>query len=66
MNDFWNILAQITKNIADFMLWFLNDTPLYNETLDSFAEFCTKTWQIAVPLLGDYIHYLSEYFGGAL
>lgn len=58
----WDIIANIIKGIDDFLLWYINDTPLFPHTLDTIAAMWNETVKTVFPLIGEYITLISEYF----
>ena len=62
MGNIWDFLANVMKAINDFLDWYLHDTPLFEDTLNTAYATITYTIQQSVPLVKEYIAYLSEYF----
>lgn len=64
MADIWNTLTAILKAIFDFMDWYIEDTPLFEDTLTAFYNLGIQAYNILVPLLGEYIELINEYIHG--
>lgn len=64
MADFWNTLTAILKAILDFADWYIEDTPLFEDTLTAFYNLGIQSYNILVPLIGEYIHLIDEYIHG--
>ncbi|MBR0113420.1 MAG: hypothetical protein IJM02_06705 [Clostridia bacterium] len=64
MGNIWDILNNILDAISAFINWYMNETPLFNDTLDSFYALGVQAYNLLYPLVGEYIYYISEYFSG--
>ncbi len=64
MNDFWNWVCMVWDEIRAFFVWYFEETPLFDDTLDSFYDMAINAWQQIKPLIDEYILYLGEYFKG--
>ena len=64
MGNFWDVVKQIVDAIYNFIDWYLNDTPLFNDTLDAIYEWGVETYRTLWPLIEEYIQYISEYIKG--
>lgn len=64
MDNIWTILNNILDGIIAFFNYYMNDTPLFNDTLDSFYELGVWAYNILYPLVSEYVYYISEYFKG--
>lgn len=65
MDGFLEWLAGVINSINDFLTWYFNETPLFEDTLDSLYDVVVHTTQQMIPLIGEYIEYISEYIKGA-
>lgn len=66
MADFWNTLTAILKAILDFMDWYIEDTPLFPDTLTAFYNLGQKCYEILTPLIGEYVYLINEYIHGGI
>lgn len=64
MENFWEILNRILDTIIAFVNWYLYDTPLFEDTLDTIYAWGVNTYQIVMPLIEEYIQYIGQYIGG--
>ena len=64
MNGFIEWLTQVINAIGAFLNWYVEDTPLLEDTLDSFYALGVQAYNILYPLIGEYIEYISEYIKG--
>ena len=64
MDGFLEWLAGVINSINDFLTWYFNETPLFEDTLDTAYAVMVYTVQNSVPLIGEYIEYITEYFRG--
>ena len=54
----------VWDEIRAFFVWYFEETPLFDDTLDSFYDMAINAWQQIKPLIDEYILYLGEYFKG--
>lgn len=66
MTDIWTVIGNFIDAISAFIDWFMNDTPLFYDTLDGIYEWGVQTYNILYPLIGEYIYYLSQYSPGVV
>ena len=64
MEHFWEVLTSILKAIIDFLDWYIEDTPLYEDTLDAFYNLGIQAYNILAPLIGEYIYLIDQYIHG--
>lgn len=62
MGNIWDFLANVMKAINDFLDWYLHDTPLFEDTLNTLYATTVYSIQQFVPLVGEYIAYFTEHF----
>lgn len=60
-NDFWNWICQAWDAIRAFFVWYFEETPLFEDTLDNFYEITVYIFQHIKPLIGEYIEYILGY-----
>lgn len=62
MGNIWDFLANVMKAINDFLDWYLHDTPLFEDTLNTLYATTVYSIQQLIPLVGEYIAYFTEHF----
>lgn len=63
-NDLWNVIVSLFNSICAFLDWYLHETPLLKDTLDSLYVWVQKTYDIAMPIIAEYIQYITDYIHG--
>lgn len=61
MADFWGVITNILKAIFDFLDWYIEDTPLFEDTLTAFYNLGIQSYNILTPLIGEYVQLINEY-----
>lgn len=61
MNDFWTVITQIFAAIFNFLDWYIEDTPLFKDTLDAIYAACLAVGNSIGPLIAEYIDYILQY-----
>lgn len=64
MENFWEFLNRILDAIIAFFNWYLYDTPLFEDTLDTIYAWGADSYKIIMPLVEEYIQYIGQYIGG--
>ena len=64
MTDIWTFIGNIIDAISAFIDWFMFDTPLFDDTLDTAYAWCCETYQTMKPLIDEYIYYIGQYIQG--
>ena len=68
MGDIWHNIAQWLMNaftaVMAFLNWYIDETPLFKDTLDSLYAAFVSTMQYLIPQIGEYIQYITGYIGG--
>ena len=62
--EFWDIIANIIKAIGAFLNWYFHDTPLFKDTCDAVYEWVIRTYNVCMPLIREYIDYITAYIHG--
>ena len=65
MADFWNALLAFIKGLFDFLDWYIEDTPLFEDTLDALYAVSIQAYNELAPVVAEHIRLISEYFHGA-
>lgn len=66
MADFWGVITHALKVILDFLDWYIEDTPLFEDTLTAFYNLGIQSYNILTPLIGEYIRLIDEYIHGVM
>ena len=64
MDNVWEFLTKILKAINNFLLWYLNDTPLFEDTLNTLYALTIQTYNTLMPLVNEYLFWFFGYVGG--
>lgn len=66
MADFWGVITHALKVVVDFLDWYIEDTPLFEDTLTAFYNLGIQSYNILTPLIGEYIRLIDEYIHGVM
>ena len=62
----WDAIIQWLTNVVNaigaFLDYYFNETPLFEHTLDTSYDIFKYTTEQAIPLIGEYIEYITQYF----
>jgi len=61
MADIWEAICNA---VSAFFDWFLHQTPLFGDTLNTVYVSVEKMYETYMPLIAEYIKYITEYVQG--
>lgn len=66
MGNIWETITAILTAIINFLDWYIEDTPLFEDTLTAFYNLGIQSYNILTPLIGEYIRLIDEYIHGVM